>query len=310
MHPSAGLETFLAAGEDSGAAGAPAASAWRSRPLWGHTGRQFSAAFAPLSGDAAGGAQQRQLLATASEDQTARVWDADSGKCIRCLEDAHKDEVLRVAWSGNGAMLATGGADGAAKLWRAADDWPCLATLEHGEGKQIYALRYDSHASGSQQLPQQLLTACDDTIARWDLGSANSLAQAWSFPSIGLDAHGGPARNQDETIDVFDVAISEAAEGGGEGGGSGSPGREALLAAALGDGSVRVIDPRSPALVALLLDSRAGDGGGGGAPAVTGVDFSPSVNELVREHAPPTHTRPVTHRETHKLLRGSTALSG
>ena len=53
-------------------------------------------------------------------------------------------------------------------------------------------------------------------------------------------------------------------------------------AAALGDGSVRVVDPRSPSVVAVLLHLGAGKESGAGLPAATGVAFSPSANELVR----------------------------
>ena len=60
-----------------------------------------------------------------------------------------------------------------------------------------------------------------------------------------------------------------------------------LLAAALGDGSVRVVDPRSPTVVAVLLHMGLGEGSGAGLPAATGVAFSPSANELVWcTHAP------------------------
>ena len=265
------LEGFLAAGVSARrplwrVGGVREEHGWRSRSLWGHTERQFGAAFAPLE---TGNKVQRQLLATASEDLSARIWDVGSGECIRCLDRAHNDEVLRVAWAGDGGMLATGGADGTVKLWASSKNWPCVATLDHGAGKQIYALRYMPHAEGTNQL----LTASEDTILKWDLGTT-AVAQAWQFPNLGLStAHGGLNRNPDQTIDVFDVAISapDIASSG-----------PSLLAAALGDGSVRVVDPRCPSVVAVLLSQGDMMTTGAPAPAVTGVDFSPSASELVR----------------------------
>ncbi len=291
-----GVRGFLAGAQtcSAGSGGRNSESSWRRRQLYGHSGRHFNVAFAPPQ-PAGNQLISPQLLATASEDQTARVWDAASGKCLRCLHSAHEDEVLRVAWSGDGSILATGGADGMAKLWRAADDWPCMATLDHGKARQIYALLYTSNG---MRHGEHLLTACDDSIARWDLGASTKAAQVWSFPNMEFGpGHGGKARNPDATVDVFDVAIPEArtvehgpGTSGGENGniqkgeGVAVHGDHHLLAAALGDGSVRVVDSRSPSVVAVLLHLNARKQSGAGLPAATGVAFGPSGNELVRPH--------------------------
>ena len=52
------------------------------------------------------------LIATASMDQTARLWDTRTGQAIATLR-GHEDEVLDVAFDYTGLKLATASADGA-----------------------------------------------------------------------------------------------------------------------------------------------------------------------------------------------------
>ncbi len=58
-------------------------------------------------------------LATGSDDQTAKVWDAASGKELLTLR-GHAGSVYSVAWSPDGKRLATGSWDKTAKVWDAA----------------------------------------------------------------------------------------------------------------------------------------------------------------------------------------------
>jgi tetratricopeptide (TPR) repeat protein len=58
-------------------------------------------------------------LATASQDTTARVWDAAGGRELLTLK-GHTGVVNSVSWSPDGKRLATGSFDGTAKVWEAA----------------------------------------------------------------------------------------------------------------------------------------------------------------------------------------------
>jgi WD40 repeat protein len=55
-------------------------------------------------------------IVTASDDETARVWDAESGEEILTLA-GHKGAVLLAVFSPDGQRVATGSADGTARIW-------------------------------------------------------------------------------------------------------------------------------------------------------------------------------------------------
>ena len=54
-----------------------------------------------------------KVLATGSDDRTAKVWDAQTGELRQMLE-GHSGEVNSVALSADGKVLATGSKDGTA----------------------------------------------------------------------------------------------------------------------------------------------------------------------------------------------------
>jgi hypothetical protein len=57
---------------------------------------------------------------TARADGALDVWDIPTGGAVRSLR-GHQGEVRGVAYSGDGALLASVGQDGTLRLWRAAD---------------------------------------------------------------------------------------------------------------------------------------------------------------------------------------------
>ena len=60
------------------------------------------------------------LVATASSDRSARVFDAATGTELARLD--HDSEVTAVAFSPDGAQVATGSADGSARVFEATPD--------------------------------------------------------------------------------------------------------------------------------------------------------------------------------------------
>ena len=75
-------------------------------PLKGHRGYVTSVAFSP----------DDKRIVTGSEDKTARVWDASTGKEVLQLK-GHSSFVFSVAFSPDGKRIATGSYDNTARIW-------------------------------------------------------------------------------------------------------------------------------------------------------------------------------------------------
>ncbi|HNU39287.1 MAG TPA: WD40 repeat domain-containing protein [Methanothrix sp.] len=103
-------------------------------------------------------------VATASYDNTARLWDVETGKQIQRLE--HDGSVYGVAFSPDGKKLATASSDSSARLW------------DVRTGKQLQRLEHDRSVNAVAFSPdgQKLATASSDSSARlWDVRTGKQL---------------------------------------------------------------------------------------------------------------------------------------
>ena len=82
---------------------------------------------------------------TASDDQTARIWDAESGKEIAVLK-GHTEPVWSAAFSGDGKRVVTASEDNTARIWDA-ESGKEIAVLK-GHTARCGARRSAAMASG------------------------------------------------------------------------------------------------------------------------------------------------------------------
>jgi WD40 repeat protein len=91
-------------------------------------------------------------VVTASEDNTARVWDAATGKLLTLLQ--HQGGVLSAAFSPDGTRVVTASADNSARAWEtrldetAPVEWTTLAARSPFVLSGSVHIRRVSHARG------------------------------------------------------------------------------------------------------------------------------------------------------------------
>ncbi|MEM7064123.1 MAG: TIR domain-containing protein [Cyanobacteria bacterium P01_B01_bin.77] len=100
---------------------------------------------------------------TASDDDTARVWNLTTGE-FQLLE-GHSDAVKHASFNADGTQVVTASSDGTARVWN----------LDSGESETLEGHR-DAvvHASFSADGTRVVTTSWDSTARVWDLNSGNS----------------------------------------------------------------------------------------------------------------------------------------
>ncbi|GKT45906.1 vegetative incompatibility protein HET-E-1 [Colletotrichum spaethianum] len=149
-----------------------------------------------------------RMLASASHNETVKLWDAATGQYLMALE-GHSDWVTSVAFSPDGRVLASASHDETIKLWDSATG-QCLMTLEgHSGTVTSVAFSPDGRvlASASQ----------DKTIKLWDSATGQHLmtleghsGTVWSVAFSPEGKHLASV-STDETVRLWDVATGSHA---------------------------------------------------------------------------------------------------
>jgi serine/threonine protein kinase len=162
--------------------------------LTGDGDRLNSAAYSP----------EGTRIVTASDDKTARIWDARTGAKLAVLS-GHGDVVASVAYSPDGSRIVTASFDKTARIWDARTGAK-LAVLS-GHAGFVYSAAYSPDGT-------RIVTASDDKTARiWDASTGDELAVLSGHGDIVASAAYSPdgsrivTASRDKTAWIWDARI-------------------------------------------------------------------------------------------------------
>ncbi|MBD2727991.1 ribosome assembly protein 4 [Nostoc sp. FACHB-892] len=150
-----------------------------------------------------------QRLASASVDNTIKLWDVASGKAVQTLT-GHSSAVISVVFSPDGQRLASASADNTIKLWDVASG-KAVQTLT-GHSSAVYSVVFSPDG-------QRLASAsADNTIKLWDVASGKAVQtltghSSWVY-SVVFSPNGQrlASASVDNTIKLWDVATGKAVQ--------------------------------------------------------------------------------------------------
>jgi ribosome assembly protein 4 len=169
-----------------------------SAAISGHGEPILTAQFSPASSS---------RFLTGSGDNTARVWDCETGTPLFTLK-GHTSWVLCVAYSPDGSIIATGGHDGMVRLWEAQTGNPLGGALK-GHGKFVRSLAWEPYHLEESGRPRVASASKDATVRIWDVvGRKTDFTLSGHKASVSCVRWGGTGNiytaSQDRTIKIWE----------------------------------------------------------------------------------------------------------
>jgi WD40 repeat protein len=159
--------------------------------LSGHTGNVTSVAYRP----------DGQQIASASQDATVRVWDANTGTVLKTLI-GHGTAVLSVAYSPDGTRIVSSSFDGTARVWDIDTSQAVVTFTGHG----VVVLRAYFLPDGKRVVS----AGGDQKIKIWDAATGEERRSIHCDPhalsiAVSPDGRQLASGHNDSTIRIWDL---------------------------------------------------------------------------------------------------------
>ncbi|KAF2666059.1 WD repeat protein [Microthyrium microscopicum] len=169
-----------------------------SSAISGHAQPILTAQFSPANGS---------QLCTGSGDNTARIWDCDTGTPLHTLK-GHTGWVLCIAYAPDNTIIATGSHDSTLRLWEAKTGKPLGGPLK-GHTKFIRSLSWEPYHLELPGRPRIASSSKDSTVRVWDVvGRKTDFVLSGHKASVACVKWGGTGllytASQDRTIKIWD----------------------------------------------------------------------------------------------------------
>jgi WD40 repeat protein/DNA-binding SARP family transcriptional activator len=184
-------------------------------PLTGHEGGVWRVVFSPAILASQGAPARGQVLASAGQDGTIRLWDVATRQPVGEPLTGHGSKVFDLAFSSDGQLLASASGDNTLRLWDVATRQPVGQPLT-GHGGAVYAVAFSPDTLAARGARTLVSGSQDTTIAVWDIGTTHPLVKsllpaAGPLSSVALSPDGAllASAGPDNPLTLWDVATRQ-----------------------------------------------------------------------------------------------------